>query len=364
MPCVGLEAEPRKGTLRRDQRSSQTSTWLATIALTLAATPVAFAQGSKRFDVFMENWTRAEEAREAGDFASAAESYQKVFEYAKFEPSSRFLLARCLARLGEKDHALAELAKAVEYGWSDAEAIARTEPDLESLRGDARMDAVVSVAKVCAGETVLCYRGSSAEPSERVPLVVVLHGLGDTPRGNFAYWKEVADKLGLVVVAPYGVTKLGNGMSRAWHLQGGRENDLDLRASRAAIDRAIKRALEESAVDEERIILAGFSQGGALALRVLAEKPDRFAGAAAMCPIYKSLGKGFWRQATRRGQLKVHLIVGKLDRWYQAGTQAYEEMKAGGVDVEYVLHDKMGHEMPVDYVEQQTEALKFILQTK
>lgn len=350
--------------MRRDQRLSHTSTWLATLTLTLAATPATFAQGSKRFDVFMENWTRAEKAREAGDFAAAAESYQKVFEYAKFEASSRFLLARCLARLGEKDRALAELAKAVEYGWSDAEAIASTEPDLESLRGDARIDAVASAAKVCARESVLCYRGSSAKPSEHVPLVVVLHGLGDTPRGHFAYWKEVADKLGLVVVAPYGVTKFGTGMSHAWHRKGGRENDLDVRASRAAIDRAIRTALEESAVDEERIILAGFSQGGALALRILAEKPGRFAGASAMCPIYKSLGEGFWRRATRRGQLKVHLIVGKLDRWYGAGTQAYEEMKAGGVDVEYILHNKMGHEMPVDYVEQQTEALKFILQTK
>jgi len=137
-----------------------------------------------------------------------------------------------------------------------------------------------------------------------------------------------------------------------------------MEASRAAIDHAIKKASRESSIDEKRIILVGFSQGGALALNILAERPARFAGAAVTCTLYNSPEKGFRKQAIRRAHPKVHLTLGKLDRWYTAGMKAYTEMKSAGVDVKYVVRDKLGHEMPVDYVEQQTEALEFILQEK
>ncbi len=344
------------------RRRGTTRTWVAPAVLILTAPPVLFGQGSKRFDVFQDNWNRAQAAHETEDFAIAAGYYEKAFEYARFEPSSRFLLADCRARLGQTDRALAELAKAVEYGWNDVDAIAQLQIDVPSLAGGARLIPIVAAAKVCRAETIAFYKGSSVKPSEPAPLVVVLHGLGDAPRGNLAYWKEVADNLGLVVVAPYGVTKLGNGMSYAWHRKGSRKSaDLDVRASKRAIDRAIETVSKEYDVDTDKIVLAGFSQGGALALRLLGDDPGRYVGAAAMCTVYESQGDRYWERAARRADFNVYLIVGKLDKWFEACKQAYDEMRAAGINVEYVQRDDMGHEIPVDYAQLQTKALRFVL---
>ena len=334
------------------------------VVVALSITSIAGAQGSERFNRFMSNWTTAEKMREAGDFAAAAQSYRRVLDYAEFEPSSRFLLARCLARLGDTEPAFMELTKAVEYGWNDADAIARGEPDLESLRGDPRLAKLAAAAKACANETVILHRGRGTEPDARVPLVVVLHGLGDAPRGSFAYWREVADKLGLVIVAPYGATKLGAGMAYGWHREGGKGHDLDLPAARSAIQRAIEHATAATPVDEQRMILAGFSQGAALSLRMLADQPERFLGAIAFCPISAKLDADRWRQATNHRRLKAYFMIGGRDRWSDAGHEALIAVQEGGVTVQSAVFDDMGHEMPIDYVMQQTKALTFILRTE
>lgn len=59
------------------------------------------------------------------------------------DPLVRYNLACSLALSGDREAALMELGEAAGLGWSDGEH-ARTDPDLASLRGDPRFEALLA----------------------------------------------------------------------------------------------------------------------------------------------------------------------------------------------------------------------------
>src|SRR4051812_9045825 len=86
--------------------------------------------------------------------------------------------------------------------------------------------------------------------------------------------------------APVRPVTLNNGMSmRAWYdileLGGTREDGEGLRASQAAVEALIAQE-EARGVDAKRIVLAGFSQGGAIAFQTGLRHPKRLAGIMAL----------------------------------------------------------------------------------
>lgn len=122
--------------------------------------------------------------------------------------------------------------------------------------------------------------------------VVVLHGLG-ADGGDFV---PIAEELDLGAVGPVRfvfphapmrpVTINGGYVMRAWYDILGfggtsREDEAGLRASREAVDLLIAREVERG-VPAARIVVAGFSQGCAMALMTGVRHPERLAGVAGM----------------------------------------------------------------------------------
>ncbi len=122
--------------------------------------------------------------------------------------------------------------------------------------------------------------------------VIVLHGLGADGRD----FVPLADELDLSPVGPVRyvfphapmrpVTANGGYVMRAWYdllgFGGGvPEDEPGLRASRDAIDALIARELARG-VPARRIVLAGFSQGCAMALMTGLRHPVRLAGVAGL----------------------------------------------------------------------------------
>lgn len=62
----------------------------------------------------------------------------------------------------------------------------------------------------------------------------------------------------------------------------GRENLDDLRASAAAVDRVIQTSLSTHNIPASRVVIAGFSQGGAVAMELLTHGTRVFAGSAVL----------------------------------------------------------------------------------
>jgi phospholipase/carboxylesterase len=87
--------------------------------------------------------------------------------------------------------------------------------------------------------------------------------------------------------APVRPVTINNGMAmRAWYdilaiQRGAREDEAGIRASGEAIDALIRREVERG-VPAHRIFLAGFSQGGAVALHAGLRHPEKLAGIIAL----------------------------------------------------------------------------------
>jgi len=122
--------------------------------------------------------------------------------------------------------------------------------------------------------------------------VIVLHGLGDSGHG----FAPVAEELDLGALGPVrfvlphaperAVTINGGYVMRAWYDILGtdlarREDEAGLRESQALIEELIA-AEKARGVPASRIVLAGFSQGCAMALLTGLRHPERLAGVVGM----------------------------------------------------------------------------------
>jgi len=114
------------------------------------------------------------------------------------------------------------------------------------------------------------------DPSKPMPLVVVLHGLGqDADRiSSLSKMSEKADKEGFIVAYPNGTKWLGQ--LRSWdadngvQLPGTDSNDVGF------VKDMVKTIKENMNVDKDKVYAAGFSNGGMLAYRLASEMSDTF----------------------------------------------------------------------------------------
>jgi phospholipase/carboxylesterase len=122
--------------------------------------------------------------------------------------------------------------------------------------------------------------------------VIWLHGLGADGHDFEAIVPELdlPDSLGVRFVFPHApmqpVTINGGAIMRAWYdvcgLDGQRREDGDgVRASQARIEELIARE-KARGIPAERLVLAGFSQGGAIALQTGLRHAERLAGIMAL----------------------------------------------------------------------------------
>lgn len=119
---------------------------------------------------------------------------------------------------------------------------------------------------------------AGAPPQVAEAVVVLLHGRGDTPEGILRLVDEVYQR-GVHYVAPAAA-------GRVW-FPGGFADPLTERR-RAYIDSALGQVdaaldlADNIGVPHERVVLAGFSQGAAVALEFAVRRPCRYGGVAAL----------------------------------------------------------------------------------
>jgi phospholipase/carboxylesterase len=116
--------------------------------------------------------------------------------------------------------------------------------------------------------------------------VIWMHGLGADGHDFEPIVSELRLKQAVRFVFPHAPVQpvtINQGMRmRAWYdifqFGGGREDDKGIRASQALIVKLI----EEQPVPPEKIVLAGFSQGGGIALQTALRYPKKLAGIMAL----------------------------------------------------------------------------------
>jgi phospholipase/carboxylesterase len=137
------------------------------------------------------------------------------------------------------------------------------------------LDAIELETAPSVGAAVIWLHGLGADGHDFVPLVPVL-GLGDAPGVRFVFphapRRPVTINQGLVMRAWYDVRGVAGER---------REDEPGVRESQRAIEALIAREATRG-VPPARIVLAGFSQGGAMALQVGLRHPERLAGILAL----------------------------------------------------------------------------------
>jgi phospholipase/carboxylesterase len=150
--------------------------------------------------------------------------------------------------------------------------------------------------------------------------VIWLHGLGADGHDFEPIVPELRLRRAVRFVFPHAPVRpvtINNGVEmRAWYDIAGfdfrAEDDTGIRASAAAVARLVDREIERG-VAAERIVLAGFSQGGAIALHLALRESRRLAGALALStylPLAATLAR---EKSEANAALPIFMAHGEYD---------------------------------------------------
>jgi phospholipase/carboxylesterase len=148
--------------------------------------------------------------------------------------------------------------------------------------------------------------------------------------------------------APIRPVTINNGMPmRAWYdifsLSGGGEDEAGLRATQQHIETLISRERARG-IAADRIVLAGFSQGGAVALMTALRHPERLAGVTALSTYLPLARKLATERQLANADLPIFMAHGSADEIINIDRAASSRdvLLALGYSVEW-HHYAMGH---------------------
>ena len=194
-------------------------------------------------------------------------------------------------------------------------------------------------------ELLECVEQAPAVPARSS--VIWLHGLGADGHDFESIVPELglSDELAVRFVFPHAprrpVTINGGMVMRAWYDIRGfdirRDEDIEgLRTSEAQVRALVEHEVSRG-VSEERIVLAGFSQGGAIALQAGVRHPRRLAGIMALS-TYLTLPEKLESEASPANtDCPVFMAHGTQDPVvpFEGGQQSRDALKAQGYEIEW-----------------------------
>jgi len=187
--------------------------------------------------------------------------------------------------------------------------------------------------------------------SEPAGSVIWLHGLGADGHDFEPVVPELRlpDALALRFVFPHAPIRpvtINAGMRmRAWYDilaidRRARQDEEGIRASAAATVELVERERERG-IAPERIVLAGFSQGGAVAIHAALRYPERLAGLIALS-TWMSLGDSLAAEASPANRdLPIFLAHGRQDPMVplEFGEQTREALADAGYPLDWHAYD-------------------------
>jgi phospholipase/carboxylesterase len=175
--------------------------------------------------------------------------------------------------------------------------------------------------------------------------VIWLHGLGADGRDFEPIVAELDLRLPVRFVFPHApvrpVTINGGMAMRAWYDILGfdrraREDEGGIRASAAAVTKLIDRELERG-IPADRVVLAGFSQGGAIALHTALREPRTLGGVMALSTYLPLAGSLAAERSVANARLPIFMAHGTADNVLplSLGETARRTLEGLGYDVDW-----------------------------
>jgi phospholipase/carboxylesterase len=214
-----------------------------------------------------------------------------------------------------------------------------------SYRQQESTDAVVLAPAATATASVIWLHGLGADGHDFVPIVPEL---------------QLPPGLAVRFVFPHAPVRpvtINQGMQmRAWYdikvlSAGGPEDEEGIRESAAILARYIQRE-RDSGVAAHRIVTAGFSQGGVIALHTALRYPERLAGVLALSTYLPLRATLATEAAAANRDLPILMCHGRFDPMLpmQLGSASRDALRAAGYTVEW-LEYPMQHQVCLEEIQ-------------
>lgn len=173
-----------------------------------------------------------------------------------------------------------------------------------------------------------------ADSDQKLPLMLFLHGLGESGAGNLGLVKRhgppklLDDKpdFPFIVVSPQCPRPERGHVREAWNL--------------AHLNALLDQIIAELRVDQKRVYVTGLSMGGYGTWRLAAANPERFAAAIPIC------GGGFPNTAGELKTLPIWCFHGGKDRVVplSQSQEMVNAVRASGGTVQLTVYPDAGHD--------------------
>ena len=205
--------------------------------------------------------------------------------------------------------------------------------------------AVILNPSVTATAAVIWLHGLGADGHDFVPIVPEL-GLPEDHAIRFIFPN-----------APVRRVTINNGMPmRAWYdilslTRMSQQDEAGIRDSEKIVQGFIQRELD-AGIAARRIVIAGFSQGGAIALQTALRYPQRLAGLLPLSTYLPMADKLATEASAANRDLPILMCHGEFDPVlpYSMGENSWEILRAGGYAVDWRSYP-MQHQVCADEIE-------------
>ncbi len=269
------------------------------------------------------------------------------------------------ARLGENDQSIRLLDELTYSGLWYGEVLLRKSPSLLTLQGLPEYERLVSLNRQLqeldrvTNFPLITLRpeGQCQGDSSPCPLLIGLHANGGTAQTSINFWRPAASQ-GFVVAVPQSSQAMWKD-SYVWN---------DLEVAKEEIARDYARLTPKYYLDPERVVLAGHSMGGDVAIWLALTGAIPARGFIAYGPGGPYMDNPpDWLDVIRgraRPDLRGYLVVGELDDSIsQDGVRTLVEMlNQEGASCELEIVPKVAHDFVPEYATSLEHALEFILQ--
>lgn len=256
----------------------------------------------------------------------------------------RYWKACFLSLLGREKEAISTLRSALSDGFWITETDFNNEADFENIRGfpefaeiSAEFGHRQSAAQAASQPHRVTRTPETLPPADGFPLLLSLHGRGGSPQYSLRQWQPAAE-IGWVVSHLISSQLMGFD-AYCWD---------DRALAMKEIRQHLKELQMEQPINSERIVVAGFSAGGGLAIELTYHNEPAFRGFIAVAPALISTPtmEEYPRPVRPRG---VILAGEKDSNWFDSARTIAAWAESHHIECHTDYRQEMGHEFPSDF---------------
>ena len=184
------------------------------------------------------------------------------------------------------------------------------------------------------------------------PLLIALHGGAGNKDSNLEYW-EIGRQKGWLVLSPQSTQPLYSG-SYSW---------IEPEQALADLHFYVEQISKEHPIDQQRVVIAGFSQGSGMAIYAALSgklKVRGFIGIGTYWADPESLAS-LAQLARQTKPIRGYFVVGEKDQTLNKTKEIQNILDENDIQFVEEVHLDLGHEFPVDFGSSFDKAIDFIL---